>query len=307
MSDLTLKDLLRLEEPNVDNLRIKSTRHVMKGRGWDGFDDLIRFDDELLSVFSGNMTEDKYKDTDIVLNFVALPKSKALFRGAFINHGRISFNQAKKYYPGYPTYQNYLKSITDVYYGNKKYKKPPSLSKQLFYKLEQSQLLETYRNRLVIDWGKSQTYVQKKLDKEVTEIYPKGFVSLFPGWDKVHLSHQELKEIISNPDGNKDWYEYLSRHSGVYVIFDSSSGMQYVGSASGGNGIWSRWEGYAKSGHNGNKALKVLAKKNEDFANNFTYSLHHVFPRTVSKNDVLYYESLLKNKLGSRAFGLNEN
>ena len=307
MSDLTLQDLIRLEEPNVDSLRIKATRHVMKGRGWDGFDDLIRFDDELLSVFSGNMTSDKYKDTDIVLNFVALPKSKALFRGSFINHGRISFNQAKKYYPGYPAYQNYLKSITDVYYGNKKYKKPPSLSKQLFYKLEQSQLLETYRNRLVIDWGLSQTYVQKKLDKEVTEIYPKGFVSLFPGWDKVHLSHQELKEIINNPDGNKDWYEYLSRHSGVYVIFDSSSGMQYVGSASGGNGIWSRWEGYAKTGHNGNKALKELASKNPEFSNNFTYSLHHVFPRTVSKNDVLYYESLLKNKLGSRAYGLNEN
>ena len=307
MSDLTLQDLIRLEEPNFDSLRIKATRHVMKGRGWDGFDDLIRFDDELLSVFSGNMTSDKYKDTDIVLNFVALPKSKALFRGSFINHGRISFNQAKKYYPGYPAYQNYLKSITDVYYGNKKYKKPPSLSKQLFYKLEQSQLLETYRNRLVIDWGKSQTYVQKKLDKEVTEIYPKGFVSLFPGWDKVHLSHQELKEIINNPDGNKDWYEYLSRHSGVYVIFDSSSGMQYVGSASGGNGIWSRWEGYAKTGHNGNKTLKELASKNPEFSNNFTYSLHHVFPRTVSKNDVLYYESLLKNKLGSRAYGLNEN
>jgi hypothetical protein len=34
MIDLTLKDLIRLEEPNVNNLRIKSTRHVMKGRGW---------------------------------------------------------------------------------------------------------------------------------------------------------------------------------------------------------------------------------------------------------------------------------
>jgi hypothetical protein len=168
-------------------------------------------------------------------------------------------------------------------------------------------LLESYRDRLVIDWGKSQSYIQKIIDKPVSEIYPKGFVSLFPGWDKVHLSFKELSEIISNPDGNKDWYEYLSRHSGVYVIFDKSTGMQYVGSASGGNGIWSRWEGYARTGHNGNKALKVLGKKNPDFANNFTFSLHHVFPRTVSKNDVLYYESLLKNKLGSRAFGLNEN
>ena len=83
--------------------------------------------------------------------------------------------------------------------------------------------------------------------------------------------------------------------------------MQYVGSAYGGNGIWSRWEGYARTGHNGNKALRSLANTNKDFTNNFTYSLHHVFPRTVSKNDVLQYESLLKNKLGSRAYGLNEN
>ena len=47
MADLTLKDLIRLEEPNVDNLKIKIARHVMKGRGWEGFDDLIRFDDDL--------------------------------------------------------------------------------------------------------------------------------------------------------------------------------------------------------------------------------------------------------------------
>jgi len=53
--------------------------------------------------------------------------------------------------------------------------------------------------------------------------------------------------------------------------------------------------------------MKALERKNSDFANNFTYSLHHVFPRTVSKIDVLHYESLLKNKLGSRAYGLNEN
>jgi len=307
MSDLTLKDLIRLEEPRVDSLKIKIARHVMKGRGWEGFDDLIRFDDDLLTIFAGNMNTDRYKDAEIVLTFVALPKSKALLRSAFINHGRISHAKAKNYYAGYSKYENYLKTAKINYFHNEKVIRPPKLSSQMFYKFEQSNLLESYRNRLVIDWGRSQTYIQKIIDKPVAEIYPKGFVSLFPGWDKVHLSYKELSEIINNPDGNKDWFEYLTRHSGVYVIFDKSTGMQYVGSASGGNGIWSRWEGYARTGHNGNKALKALAKKNPDFANNFTFSLHHVFPRTVSKNDVLYYESLLKNKLGSRAYGLNEN
>ena len=299
MTDLTLKDLIKLEGLEYENLKFRVVRHKMNRKGWEDFDNLIRFDNEMLSAFAGSQERLVYKDADIILTFVALPGTKALFRTAHINHGQIPFNQYKKYYKGYKTFLNYRKNNS---------REENVLDDLYFYKLEDSNLLESYKNRLVIEWGKSTvSWVQSSTEKEVTEIYPKGFVSLFPGWDKVHLSHKELTEIINNPNGNKDWYEYLSRHSGVYVIFDSTNGNQYVGSASGGNGIWSRWEGYAKTGHNGNKALKVLAVKNPDFANNFTYSLHHVFPRTVSKNDVLYYESLLKNKLGSRAFGLNEN
>ena len=299
MSDLTLKDLIKLEGLEYENLKFRVVRHKMNRKYWEDFDNLIRFDNEMLSAFAGSQERLVYKDADIILTFVALPGTKALFRTAHINHGQISFNQYKKYYKGYKPFLNYRKNNS---------REENVLDDLYFYKLEDSNLLDSYKNRLVIEWGKSTvSWVQSSVEKEVTEIYPKGFVSLFPGWDKVHLSHKELTEIINNPNGNKDWYEYLSRHSGVYVIFDSSTGNQYVGSASGGKGIWSRWEGYVKTGHNGNKGLKALAKNNQDFANNFTYSLHHVFPKTVSKNDVLYYESLLKNKLGSRAFGLNEN
>jgi hypothetical protein len=299
MLDLTLKDLIKLEGLEYENLKFRIVRHKMNRKGWEDFDNLIRFDNEMLSAFAGSQERLVYKDADIILTFVALPGTKALFRTAHINHGQISFNQYKKYYKGYKPFLNYRKNNS---------REENVLDDLYFYKLEDSNLLESYKNRLVIEWGKSTvSWVQSSIEKEVTEIYPKGFVSLFPGWDKVHLSHKELTEIINNPNGNKDWYEYLSRHSGVYVIFDSSTGNQYVGSASGGKGIWSRWEGYVKTGHNGNKGLKALAKNNQDFANNFTYSLHHVFPKTVSMKDVLYYESLLKNKLGSRAFGLNEN
>ena len=299
MPELTLKDLIKIEGLDYENLSFKVVRHKMNQKGWEDFDNLIRFDNELLSAFAGSQSRPVYKHADIVLTFVALPGTKALFRTAHINHGQISFNQYKKYYKGYKSFLNF-KDINNI--------DGEMLEHLNYYKLEDSKLLEGYKNRLVIEWGKSTvSWVQSSIHKEVAEIYPKGFVSLFPGWDKVHLSHKELSEIINNPNGNKDWYEYLSRHSGVYVIFDSLTGNQYVGSASGGRGIWSRWEGYVKTGHNGNKGLKALAKNNPDFANNFTYSLHHVFPKTVSKNDVLYYESLLKNKLGSRAFGLNEN
>jgi hypothetical protein len=299
MSELTLKDLIKIESLNYADLSFKIVRHKMNQKGWEEFDNLIRFDNELLSAFAGSQERLVYKDADIVLTFVALPGTKALFRTAHINHGQISFNQYKKYYKGYKSFLNF-KKINNIDGG--------TLEDLYYYKLEESQLLETYKNRLVIEWGRSAVvWVQSAIDKEVTEIYPHGFVSKFPGWDKVYLSHKELSEIINNPGGNKDWYEYLSGHSGVYVIFDSSTGKQYVGSASGGKGIWSRWEGYVKTGHNENIGLKALAKNNPDYANTFSYSLHHIFPKTVSEKDVFYYESLLKKKLGSRAYGLNEN
>ena len=54
--------------------------------------------------------------------------------------------------------------------------------------------------------------------------------------------------------------------------------------------------------------LQDLIRLEEPNVDNIKFRIaRHVFPRTVSRNDVLRYESLLKNKLGSRAFGLNEN
>ena len=62
----------------------------MNQKGWEDFDNLIRFDNELLSAFAGSQSRPVYKDADIVLTFVALPGTKALFRTAHINHGQIS-------------------------------------------------------------------------------------------------------------------------------------------------------------------------------------------------------------------------
>jgi hypothetical protein len=195
MSDLTLKDLIKLEGLEYENLKFKVVRHKMNRKYWEDFDNLIRFDNEMLSAFAGSQERLVYKDADIILTFVALPGTKALFRTAHINHGQISFNQYKKYYKGYKPFLNYRKNNS---------REENVLDDLYFYKLEDSNLLESYKNRLVIEWGKSTvSWVQSSVEKEVTEIYPKGFVSLFPGWDKVHLSHKELTEIINNPNGNK--------------------------------------------------------------------------------------------------------
>lgn len=49
----------------------------------EGFDDLIRFDDELLTVFAGNMGSDRYKEAEKIITCAALLKSKVLLSSIY--------------------------------------------------------------------------------------------------------------------------------------------------------------------------------------------------------------------------------
>lgn len=66
----------------------------------EGFDNLIRFDDELLTIFAGNMGSDRYKEAEKIIACAALPKSKALLRALFTNHGIIGIKEAKNHFFG---------------------------------------------------------------------------------------------------------------------------------------------------------------------------------------------------------------
>ena len=54
MAELKLKDLINIEGLNYSNLKFKVVRHKMNRKGWEEFDNLIRFDNDLLSVFAGS-------------------------------------------------------------------------------------------------------------------------------------------------------------------------------------------------------------------------------------------------------------
>jgi hypothetical protein len=99
----------------------------------------------------------------------------------------------------------------------------------------------------------------------------------------------------------------LSSVSGVYLILDQRSGKQYVGSAYGKGGIWARWRSYAKNPSGGNKLLKILLHKHPDHYKHFLFSIMRVLEPSATKDDVIAQEIITKDKLGSRAFGLNSN
>ena len=85
------------------------------------------------------------------------------------------------------------------------------------------------------------------------------------------------------------------------------TGLQYVGSAYGTEGILGRWQAYAHSGHDGNLQLRELIAKNPNCVHAWQYSILTTLSQSVTRDEVIQLESLYKQKLGSRAHGLNCN
>lgn len=181
-----------------------------------------------------------------------------------------------------------------------------------YYELEEINTFKDLKFRAVIDWGKAtqswHQYVNETNKKQVIEIYPPGYVGNFLGYDDVLLSFAQLERLIQNQDSNKDWYYPLSTISAVYLIYDSSTGKQYVGSAYGeGGGLWGRWSNYVQTKHGGNKELIEIYKQNKNQHLSFVFSILLVLPKGMTKKEVIKYENSYKIKLGSRAYGLNLN
>ena len=99
----------------------------------------------------------------------------------------------------------------------------------------------------------------------------------------------------------------LGAVAGIYLITDTATGDQYVGSAAGSGGVLSRWRAYVNTKHGGNKKLKALLRRRPKAYRHFQYSLLRTLPRTMTPKEVVELENLYKEKLGSRAFGLNAN
>lgn len=183
--------------------------------------------------------------------------------------------------------------------------------KGIAYKTKELSGFDDFKSRLIIDWGEgTRSWAQllhRQGNKDVVELLPTNYVMDFPGFYNFTLSYEQLATMIKNPDSNREWERMLSSVSGVYLILDQSSGKQYVGSAYGTGGIWSRWASYSRSKSGGNLLLKELLKKSPNGYKQFQFSILRVLEPSATKDEVLDQESLTKRKLGSRAFGLNIN
>jgi hypothetical protein len=169
--------------------------------------------------------------------------------------------------------------------------------------------------RLIIRWKKHGRNMGRNPESmlhnmSIAEILPESYAGVdFPGYAHINHSYASLEMLWK--ENKPDWKAALRHCHGVYLITDVLTGMRYVGSAYGDDGIWSRWETYFKTGgHGDNKLLRKLLRANDaDYArHNFQFSLLEQASSRDSEQQVMERESFWKQVLLTRGeFGLNEN
>jgi hypothetical protein len=266
---ITLQSLLSSQTDILNKPRVKLVRHK---DARTEYRDMLKNRNTLLKYQSDQPT-DVFKGCDYIISFIGTECRRSILFGIY--------------------------KVNGVKYEHELY----------CYNLQQVSNLEHLNDRVVIDWGTAgRSWHQKyKNIKEIIQVYPKGYIGDFSNLLDFTLEYSELQRLIKSPDSNIDWYHNLSSVSGIYLILDQKTGMQYVGSACGNKGIWGRWESYAKNGHGGNAELKELLQKDSNYAQNFRYSILQTLPSNYTAKQIIQHENLYKQKLGSRVHGLNRN
>lgn len=267
---ITLQQTLNSRSSLLEGARVKVVRHK---DGREEYRDVIR-DRARLLEYQKEQGSDVFGGCDYIISFIGLERRRSLFFGVFRVKGS---------------------AVKDGKYT---------------YDLEQIHEFDDFVDRLVIDWGGSsrawhQWYPAQ--GKEVVEVLPAGYIGNFPGLLGFVLEFDELKALIDNPDANYEWRHHLSAVNGVYLILDTQTGMQYIGSANGVSGIWQRWAEYAATGHGGNRELAALHESDTLCHRRFRFSVLQTLPSNITQHEIVAIEALYKEKLGSRAHGLNRN
>ena len=244
---------------------------------------------EQLEFYQQCQSKQVFSDSDYVVSFLGIEGTKAKFIGVYkVNdEERLKRKHLPRNYP-YP----------QIVEGD-----------GYFYELEKVSGFEDLEDRIIIEWGGSaRAWAQNLTKKMVVEILPKGYVRSFPGYLDFILKFDELRGIVDSSDSNRVWHTMLSAVAGVYLIVDTITGSQYVGSAYGKNGIMGRWTRYSKDGHGGNAKLQeLLSERGSEYAANLSFTILQTVSTSLSRREVIARENIWKDKLGSRAFGLNLN
>lgn len=183
------------------------------------------------------------------------------------------------------------------------------------YKLGEVPSFQRYVARLIASFhryqgmrGRAYRLERYLAQFKVSEILPSRYNGeTFCGFENIDHDFASLEAVFHNE--RPDWKAALSSVKGVYLITDKSNGKHYIGSAYGGDGIWSRWACYIGTGHGWNDDLiDLLNRKGKRYAReNFRFSVLEVMAMSTPDEAVIAREAHWKRTLLTREHGYNKN
>jgi hypothetical protein len=282
IKDLGIVDLLQIFgfDPTC---RSKLVRH--QDRRWDSHDLFRR---GWLDTYQCFQSRPVFDNVDFVISFLGVGGTQARLIGIYKVLGRSPGSSGRL--PDGCPYAEWRNS-------------------SYFYELARQPEFETLENRVVIEWGRAaQAWHQYTTNKRVDRVLPKGqLLRPFTDYLDFTLTHKELRYLVDHQEANSEWRFRLSAVAGVYLILATTTGRQYIGSATGSEGFWGRLAAYVANGHGGNVLLRDLVLNDSAYPDSFTYSLLQILPKSTTAAETLEWEQLYKMKLGSIATGLNAN
>lgn len=213
MESIKLNDILRLE--NLNNVKIRF--NLMFRHNWNPIEVFKNGDiSVMLEGQYWNYNKRKsYKEEQITVGLVKLkPKEDfwLLFHIGEVTKDLNRLNGVGYEYRNLPEYDKYLGRLI-VKYNN------------------------TSQNMI----RNAESVIN---DCEVAQILPDIFDDdIFPGYDKVNISWQELSRVIEKDN----WKTALQNQKGIYLLTDISNGKTYVGAAYGETMILGHWRAYVKN------------------------------------------------------------
>ena len=285
-SILTVRNVLGLAGLDITK-RIKLVRHkdsrdaiTINGKTVVGNPyDWYLNDRETFIAYQSEQHKDIFKDVDYVVSFIGEDGTLARMVGVYQILGRDTERE----------------NLT----GGGKY----------CYKMVEVDGFDELNERVIVDWGDSARAFHQRLeknDKAIVAVERKGFDWVCPDYEEISLTYGQLSHIVK--DGLEAWKRKLTAVNGIYVISDRKTGRLYVGSTYNRDGIWGRWEDYARTGHGGDVKLASLIAEAPDYAkDNLVWSILQTLPLNVSDIEAIRVENLWKNKLGRSVCLLNKN
>ena len=286
---MELNDLLRRE--NIDPSTVLVFRHSPKEEAL--FKVMPWFITEKPDVFNAYQqtqtprVEKQLSRAKYVAAFFGHESDKAAFVGLYEKTGQktITAEQLRRK----PEHRELLTYAHD-----------DSAPERLWFDLELTETYSQWKGRLVIEWPRPALVWSRWASQNeftIDAILPESvFSGALPNWREMVFSWSDLHVIPQR------WIDVLSRWRGVYYIWDSRDRRGYVGSATGEQGLYQRWVNYAKSGHGGNKLLKLRKPKG------FQFSILEWAAPDMEDREILERERMWKERLHTRSpDGLNDN